>query len=112
MTEIIASSLDPSQPTDRQQVPQGYKVTQIEDLNGQFAPQTGNIQPEIANIPKPLQVNFNHPADGTKGSGTAYIDDWVEVHEPQTATATATTKTKDPKAQKEPNPNLPVNPKS
>lgn len=61
-------------------LPEATLVIQVDDLNGQFAPQTGNTQPTVLGVPEPVQVEIVHTADDVEGGILhAKVDDWVTI---------------------------------
>lgn len=59
-------------------IPDGTPVKSVEDLNGQFSPHTGNIQPTVVDVQHPVQVEVIYSADDVPGGiVVAYIDDWA-----------------------------------
>lgn len=61
-------------------LPEATPVIQVSDLNGAFAPQDGNIQPQVVGVPEPVQVEVVHSADEVEGDiVVAKIDDWATV---------------------------------
>lgn len=74
---VIPSTISPVKVAS-QPIPTGTRIVQVGDLNGQFAPQAGNIQPVVVGCPEPVQIEVIHSADDGDGDIAAVkIDDWV-----------------------------------
>lgn len=87
MTTLTSSSASDGKHREDVTLPEDARIVQVDDLNGKYAPQgEKTIQPEIATIPEPLQVNFTYPADLAKDNRPVVsIDDWVTTATDKTA---------------------------
>lgn len=64
----------------KEPLPEEIEIVKVEDLNGEFSPQTGNIQPTVVGVPEPVQVEVIHSADEVKGDIVeARVDDWAAI---------------------------------